>query len=69
MGLNTSTMLVTIGDPMSESNIQRRLQWLRERVTDHDVHFSQAEIDRDPALQQALLELPWLKAQVRPKQP
>ena len=55
------TNLGFIGDPMSEINIQRRLQWLRERDPGKFVYFSEELVNKDPALQRALLELDWLK--------
>ncbi len=53
------TNLGSIGDPMSELNIQRRLQWWRERSPSGIVRVSQDSVNKDPALQRALLELPW----------
>jgi hypothetical protein len=55
------TQLGGIGDPMSELNIQRRLQWLRECNPRGFITVSEEMVKADPALQQALLELPFLR--------
>jgi len=55
------TCLGSIGDPISELNIQRRLQWWRERTPSGIVKVSQESVNKDPALQRALQELPWLQ--------
>ena len=55
------TTLISIGDEMSELNIQRRLQWLRECDPDHDVYITQELFNADPAARQAVKELHWLK--------
>ena len=50
-----------IGDPMSELNIQRRLQWWRERDPVKPIIVSQKMVDEDPALQRAILELDFVQ--------
>ena len=50
-----------IGDPMSELNIQRRLQWWRERDPVNPIRVSQKMVDEDPALQRAILELDFVQ--------
>ena len=61
------TNLGSIGDPMSELNIQRRLNWLRERRPSGIIKFHQEAVDRDPALQRAVLELPFLRIEKPPE--
>jgi len=57
--------LKSIGDPMSELNIRRRIEYLRARdkETDGDgvVYLPEAWIKADPALQWAVQNLDWLK--------
>jgi hypothetical protein len=55
------TMLQGIGDPMSELNIQRRLQWWRERNPAGIIRVPQRWVDSDPALQRALEELDYVQ--------
>ena len=55
------TMLCGIGDPLCELNIQRRLQWWRERNPAGIIKVSQESVDADPALQRAILELPYVQ--------
>ena len=55
------TSLGSIGDPMSELNIQRRLQWWRECDPSGIVYVSEESVANDPALQRAMKELPWLQ--------
>ncbi len=55
------TKLCGIGDPMSELNIQRRLQWWRERRPSGIIKVHQSDVDLDPALQQAVRELPYVQ--------
>jgi hypothetical protein len=55
------TKLGGIGDPMSELNIQRRLQWWRECDPAGFITVSEEDIKADPALQRAVLELPFLR--------
>jgi len=55
------TRLGSIGDPMSELNIQRRLQWWRECDPAGIIRVSQDAVNKDPALQRALLELPYVQ--------
>jgi len=51
------TSLGSIGDPMSELNIQRRLQWLRECDPAGIIRVSQEMANKDPAVRRALAEL------------
>ena len=55
------TGLGSIGDPMSELNIQRRLQWWRERNPAGIIRVSQEMADKDPAVRRALLELDYVQ--------
>ena len=55
------TILGSIGDPMSELNIQRRLQWLRESDPNTITYFDEETVKADPALQRAVQELHWLR--------
>ena len=55
------TTLISIGDEMSELNIQRRLQWLRETDPECDIYFTQELFNKDPAIRRAIEELHWLK--------
>jgi hypothetical protein len=56
------TQLGGIGDPNSELNVQRRLQWLRERDSGRVITVSEEEVRADPALKLALLEkVPFLR--------
>jgi len=53
--------LSSIGDPNSEINVQRRLNFLRGINPDGVVFIPQSWVDEDPAFAQAVLELDWLK--------
>ena len=53
------TKLCGLGDDMSELNIQRRFQWLREQ--NMVIKFNQEDVNADPALQRAILELPYIQ--------
>jgi hypothetical protein len=59
------TKLGGIGDPMSELNIQRRLNWWREREREREpagiIYVSQDMVNKDPALQRALAELDYVQ--------
>jgi len=55
------TNLGGIGDPMSELNIQRRLNWWRERTPAGIIRVPQEWVDSDPALQRALDELDYVQ--------
>lgn len=55
------TKLCGIGDEMSELNIQRRLQWWRERNPSGVIKVDQESVDADPALQRAVQELSFLQ--------
>ena len=55
------TILGSHGDPYSELNVQRRLQWLRERSGGGLVFISKDLVDRDPAMKKAVEELDWMR--------
>lgn len=59
------TKLGSIGDPMSELEIRRRLNFLKEANTDSGgvVFLPKWMVEADPALQRAVEELDWLKVQ------
>jgi hypothetical protein len=59
--------LGSIGDEFSELNIQRRLQWWRERNPRGFITVSEEMVKEDPALQRAILELPFLRIEKPPK--
>ena len=61
------TSLVGLGDEMCELNIQRRLQWWRERNPRGFITVSEEMVKADPALQQAVLELPFLRIEKPPE--
>ena len=65
--MGQQTTLGGIGDPMSELNIQRRLQWWRERDPRGFITVSEEMVKADPALQRAVLELPFLRIEKPPK--
>ena len=54
------TILGSFGDPNSELNVQRRLQWLREVSGGGPIFISRSHVDRDPAMKKAVEELDWL---------
>jgi hypothetical protein len=53
--------LVSIGDPMSELNIQRRLRFLRNSRGRGVVFIPQSWADEDPAFARGVEELDWLR--------
>ena len=55
------TILRSFGDPNSELNVQRRLQWLREVSGGGPIFISKSRVDRDPAMKKAVEELDWLR--------
>ena len=61
------TSLVGLGDEMCELNIQRRLQWWRERNPRGFITVSEEMVKADPALQQAVLELSFLRIEKPPE--
>lgn len=61
------TRLGSIGDPLSELNIQRRLQWYRECDPAGIIRVNQEHVDQDPALQRAILELPYIQLRKPPE--
>ncbi len=54
------TILGSFGDPQSELNVQRRLQWLREVSPGGLVHVTKWMVEQDPAMKKAVEELDWL---------
>lgn len=57
-------LLATIGDDEdSEVNIARRLQFLRESSTGGTVFIPESWVKEDPAFQQAVEELDWLRVE------
>ena len=54
------TILQSFGDPQSELNVQRRLQWLREVSPGGLVHVPKWMVEQDPAMKRAVEELDWL---------
>ena len=56
------TILHEFGDPMSELNVQRRLQWLRERTGGDGIVFVPKDVvEADPAMKKAVEELDWMR--------
>ena len=53
--MSRKTNLGSIGDPMSELNIQRRLQWMRE--LDRILYVTEEMANKDPAVRRAIEEL------------
>ena len=53
--------LSSIGDPNSEINVQRRLNFLRQVTPGGTVFVPKRWVDDDPAFAQAVLELDWLQ--------
>ena len=61
------TSLATIGtDPMSEENVRKRLQFLRESAGRGIVKVPVRWLKNDPALAQAVQELDWLQTEAPP---
>ena len=65
--------LQSIGDEMSELNIQRRIEFLRtqdkESNSDGVVYLPEAWVKSDPALQWGVKNLDWLKIEKPPGEP
>ena len=61
MSNRRKTCLGSIGDPMSELNVHRRLQWWHECDPYGIMRVTQESVNKNPALQRALLELPWMQ--------
>ena len=57
------TSLASVGDPFSEINIQKRLNFLRESSSGGTVYVPKSWIEKDPALQRAVQELDWLRVE------
>lgn len=55
------------GDPLSELNVQRRLQLLRDSQSAGDgvVYLPESLVTADPALERAVAELDWLRIEPR----
>ncbi len=62
----TPASLCGIGDPMSELNIQRRLQWWHECNPAGIIRVSQEMANKDPAVRRALEELDYVQLE-RPR--
>ena len=58
------TKLGSVGDPMSELNIQRRFNWMRE--LGHVLYVFQDMVNKDPAVRRALEELDYVQLE-RPR--
>ena len=67
--MRTRTTLGSIGNPMSDLNVQRRLRFLRESEISHDgiVFIPESWVKNDPALQTAVQELDWLQIEKPPE--
>lgn len=55
------TSLAESGDPMSEINVMRRLNFLRESSVRGIVFVPERWVKADPAMAKAVQELDWLK--------
>ena len=55
------TSLTEIGDPLSELNCMRRLNFLRESTVGGVVYIPESWVKTDPAMAKAVQELDWLK--------
>ena len=62
------TTLSSIGDPLSELNVQRRLNFLRESCGGGVVIVPTHWLKGDPALQRAVRNLDWLKTKTHQAQ-
>jgi len=56
-----NTPLGSIGDPLCETNVQRRLRFLRGCTGGGTVFIPKSWVDDDPAIAQAVKELDWLR--------
>ena len=61
------TNIGSTGDPMCEMNIQRRFQYLSECNPRGLLTFTEEQIKADPALQRAVLELPFVRLRKPPE--
>ena len=60
---NRQVKLFTYGDPQSELNVQRRLNFLRSRPGRGVVYVPKSWVDRDLAMKKAVEELDWLRVE------
>ena len=60
---NGRVKLFTHGDPQSELNVQRRLNFLRSRPGRGVVYVPNSWVDRDLAMKKAVEELDWLRVE------
>ena len=60
---NDRGKLFTHGDPQSELNVQRRLNFLRSRPGRGVVYVPKSWVDRDLAMKKAVEELDWLRVE------
>jgi hypothetical protein len=55
--------LFTVGDPQSELNVQRRLNFLRSGCARGVVYVPKSWVDQDLAMKKAVEELDWLRVE------
>mgnify|MGYP000465751879 CR=1 FL=1 len=60
---NERGKLFTVGDPQSELNVQRRINFLRSRPGRGVVYVPKSWVDRDLALKKAVGDLDWLQVE------
>ena len=60
---NGRSKLFTHGDPQSELNVQRRLNFLRSRPGRGVVYVPKSWVDRDLAMKKGVEELDWLRVE------
>jgi len=65
--MERKTNIGSTGDPMCEMNIQRRFQYLRECNPRGILTFTEEQVKADPALQRAVLELPFVQLRKPPE--
>ena len=59
--------LKSIGDPMSELNIRRRIEFLRSILPPGVSYVPESWVKSDPALQWGVENLDWLKTEKPPE--
>ena len=60
---NERVKLFTHGDPQSELNVQRRLNFLRSRPGRGVVYVPKSWVDQDLAMKKGVEELDWLRVE------
>jgi hypothetical protein len=55
--------LFTVGDPQSELNVQRRLNFLRSRPGRGVVYVPKSWVDQDLAMKKGVEDLDWLRVE------